>query len=284
MRKFWVRTDSLPWAISLAGAVNKSPKEMRIALVGDCPVIKMIGDSVGGSQPVGEEIVLPSTEQELEWLDQAQAARMQREMEDIHGIVLDQQVHVIQLQYPQLVSNLLLHKYGVFAQHGYYCPDPKNFHKRQVQVYADYNVLVEEAKFEPHARAFCAEYGVEPNILDLSTLPLLEQVRALSAMNGPQKTCCFLRGTNPLNWVARAWYTDIDCLVERPAILSLLPATHEDLDIRSTLYWSQQIPVAEGDEPDVFAKRGYAWRVRRECSFDNHEYYRRRAAGQYGTE
>lgn len=283
MKHFWTRTDSIPWAVALAGAVSKTPKEFSIALVSDNPVVKMIGESVGGTRPQGQEIVLPSTTAELGWLDAAQAFRLQREMEEIHGLVLDQKVQVLPLQYPQLVSNLLLHKYGVFAQHGYYCPNPALFYRKQVQKYSDYTVLIDDLSFMPQVNAFWEGWGLPhpPQVLDLKTLDPLEQVYALCALNRAVPGVVLLHTNNPLNHVARAWYTDLQCLRERPAILSILPADMESLDRRASLYWSQQIPAIEDDELDIFKKRGYAWKVRWECGFDNHEYYRRRAKGMY---
>lgn len=282
MKLFWAKTNSIPWAVSLAGAVSKAPKEFRCALVSDDPLIKMIGEAVGGTKPVGEELVLPNTETEFEWLDQKQAQRMQREMEEIHGLVMEQQVQVVPLQYPQLASNLLLHKYQVFTGHGYFCPDPLIFNKRQVQKYSEYTILLESMKFKDQALAFCDGWEIEDReILDLSTLSSLEQVFALAALSRPSPGIVLLSANNPLNYVARSWYTDIYCLRQRPVILSVLPADQNDLDRRTALFWSQQIPVMETDSLEMFKSRGFAWKVRWECGFDNHEYYRRKAQGMY---
>lgn len=281
MRHFSVQTDSLPWAIAIGGSVAKS-KGFKINIVSERPEIQAVSACVGNEGAIGQEIQLPSTPEEYQWLDAFHVERTMKEMEVLHGLALDQRMQVMSLQYSMLFSNLLISKYNQPATHGMFYPLPS---KAQRAPYEQFSVLVEKEEYLDMVPGFCRGLGMtvdSDSILVLDKLSVREQIFALGALNRSAVGVVILSTANDLNHVAKAWYTDIDCLNQRPVILSVLPPNPEDLDRRHVLYWSQQIPVVEGQwEDSTMEARGWAWKVRLECKFDNHEYYRRKARGEY---
>lgn len=281
MKHFVLETDSIPWAVVWAGAAAKNPKEFSLELRSSNPVIQFINGGLlsggGGSIP----LKLPVQDEEFGLYDFFQAERQMREMEEIHGLVMDHKIEVVPLQYSMLVPNILMHDHQTFSNSGYYCPEPG---KKQVRAYAGYTVLLESMEFQKQAEAYCEGFGMEwdsDQVLDLSSLSTLEQVYALGALSTANPSLVILRASNDLSYVLRAWYSDIYCLRERPCIINLLPETAAEVDQRKVLFWPQQIPAMMSDELEVFKSRGKAWKIRWDCGFDNHTFYRRAAEGIY---
>jgi hypothetical protein len=226
------------------------------------------------------EVFKAPTEDQWVGLDHYGRDRLQAEIEEVQGVVVDQEIPLNRLNVSQLAAEFIVRDVGIVTRAGYAFPKIPRSQRKDPE--ASILHMAGDTSRE-QALAFGHAFLPENEVVyrDMSGDSLLDQVVAIGSLATGRSAVC-MPLDHPLQSVFRAWYTEFSNLKNHPAVLASMSKDGVPGRERFVVQYSQQIPVVpELEGPELFARKGLSWAIRHECNFDAHEFCRRRARGEY---
>lgn len=281
-----LRTDNLRAAVGLAAAVRANPKFKHCFRFASSELaveaLNMLPEFTGEAESQ-EGLQVPADEADLQQLDEYGRMRLQAEVEEIMGVISEEDFPLNRLHWGGLADEWMCREFGLLMRgSGFTYLDPKFLASEYKGTLADLVFINPESEVQDmdaaqQAGAFARAYLDKDPVsgLDLSTTDLWSSTIALAAHWNANHVIA-LPIDHPLMYVARAWYPGCEHLSTVPAVLGLGPKQRAIND-RDVINWAQMIFLGAAPSTELSTLKGRSWKFRKEHNFSTHEMWRQQA-------
>lgn len=224
-----LKSDDMAVICSALGFIKTCPGH-KVTIESTNPDLNELFKYVGGDpKKFDKEMVMDSTEDTYQILDNIAHERRLKEIKDIAGVVVSNVPKSTQ-RIPDLVATYMFYNYGLPGKSGVYFP-------RYTSKKTSTCIIDCETKREM-AEAYVKEFS-RIEVTNVADMPLIEQIDYLM---GKEVVAAFINNSSPLLWVLFGIYKDYDHMREvYPCFVTA--DENEIYDERRIAYWSACYPI-----------------------------------------